>query len=111
MILELIALIIFLIGLIGTVVIIRRKIPVLNNLVPEEVEPKIKSLEEIKERIRRNGSFSLRRFLQRFLSKFKIITLKTENKTSNLLSKLRQKSIEEKNKFSEDYWKRVKRKR
>jgi hypothetical protein len=98
---EIIALIIFLIGFIGTVVVIRRKIPVLANLVVEEVEPKIKP----------NGSFSLKRFLKRTLSKFRIITLKTENKTSNLLSKLRQKSIEEKNKFSEDYWKRVKRKR
>jgi hypothetical protein len=108
---EIIALIIFLIGFIGTLVVIRRKIPVLANLVVEEVEPKMKPLEEIKEKIRRNGSFSLRRFLERTLSKFRIITLKTENKTSNLLSKLRQKSIEEKNKFSEDYWKRVKRKR
>lgn len=98
---EIIALIIFLIGFIGTVVVIRRKIPVLANLVVEEIEPKIKL----------NGSFSLKRFLKRTLSKFRIITLKTENKTSNLLFKLRQKSIEEKNKFSEDYWKKVKRKR
>ena len=109
--LEIIALLIFLVSFIGMGVIIYRKIPVLVSLVPEEIKPKIKSLEEIKEKIKRNGSFSLRKFLEKTLSKFRILTLKTENKTSNLLFKLRQKSIEEKNKFSEDYWKRVKRKK
>ena len=92
-------------------VIIYRKIPILITLVPEEIKPKTNSLEEIKEKIKRNGSFSLRRFLEKFLSKFRVLTLKTENKTSNLLFKLRQKSIEEKNKFSEDYWKKVRRKK
>jgi len=108
---EIIALIIFIIGLIGTGVIILRKVPVLINLAPEELEPETKPLEELKERIKRNGSFSLGRLLGKTLSKFKVLTLKTEDKTSNLLSKLRQKSVEEKNKFSEDYWKKVKRKR
>lgn len=106
--LDLIALIILLVSFIGLSVIIRRKIPILVTLVPE-VKPK--PLENITEKIRRNGSFSLRRFLEKILSKFRILTLKTENKTSNLLLKLRQKSIQEKNKFAEDYWKRVKRKR
>jgi hypothetical protein len=106
---NIIAIILFFIGLVGTSVIIYRKIPVLVALAPEQVETK--PLEEIKERIKRNGSFSIKKLLEKILSKFRILTLKTEHKTSNLLIKLRQKSIEEKNKFSEDYWKKVKRKK
>jgi len=105
---EVIALIIFLVGFIGMSVIIRRKIPVLLTLIPE-IKPK--PLENITEKIKRNGSFSLRRLSEKILSKFRVLTLRTENKTNNLLFKLRQKSIQEKNKFSEDYWKKVRRKR
>jgi branched-subunit amino acid permease len=106
---QIIALIIFLVSFVGMGVIIYRKIPVLVALVPEKV--KAASLDEIKEKIKRNGSFSIKKLLEKILSKFRVLTLKTEYKTNNLLVKLRQKSIEEKNKFSEDYWKKVKRKK
>jgi len=109
MVLELIVLSIFLVSLIGLSVIIYRKIPVLIVLAPEQV--KAGPLEEIKEKIKINSSFSAKKVLEKILSKFRILTLKTEHKTSNLLIKLRQKSIEEKNKFAEDYWKKVKRKK
>ncbi|MDP2910507.1 MAG: hypothetical protein Q8N58_01835 [bacterium] len=106
---NIIAIIVFFIGLVGASIIIYRKIPVLIVLAPEQV--KAGPLEEIKEKIKINGSFSIKKILEKILSKFRVLTLKTEHKTSNLLIKLRQKSIEEKNKFSEDYWKKVKRKK
>ena len=106
---QIIALSISLVSFIGMAVIIYRRIPVLAALVPEQV--KIKPLEEIKEKIKRNGYFSIKKLLEKILSKFRILTLKTEHRTNNLLIKLRQKSIEEKNKFSEDYWKKVRRRK
>lgn len=106
---ALIALFIFLVSFVGMGIIIYRKIPALVVLAPEQI--KNKPLEEIKEKIKRNGSSSAKKILERALSKFRVLTLKTEHKTSNLLIKLRQKSIEEKNKFSEDYWKKVRRRK
>jgi len=108
--LELIILIIFLIGLIGMSVIIFRKIPVLTELPETEVKrPRI--FRRLGYKIKNNGvvkSFSSKELLlQKALSKFRVLTLRTDKKTSNLLAKLRQKSIENKKKFSEDYWKRI----
>lgn len=106
----LIATIIFFIGLIGMGIIIFRKIPALNELPETEIQ-RIGILGRLKHKIKNNGtvkSFSSKELLlQKTLSKFRILTLKTDKKTSNLLAKLRQKSIENKKKFSEDYWKRI----
>lgn len=108
----LIATIIFFIGLIGMSIIVIKKIPVLNELPEIEVQ-RIGILERLKHKVKNNGtvkSFSSKELLlQKVLSKFRILTLKTDKKTSNLLAKLRQKSIENKKKFSEDYWKRIRR--
>jgi len=52
-------------------------------------------------------------FLQNVLSKTRIAALKTENKTGQILENLRKKS-QAKNgnsKFSEDYWKKLRKKR
>ncbi len=106
----LIATIIFFIGLIGMSIIVIKKIPVLNELPEIEVE-RIGILGRLKHKVKNNGtvkSFSSKELLlQKVLSKFRILTLKTDKKTSNLLAKLRQKSIENRKKFSEDYWKRI----
>ena len=106
----LIAIIIFFIGLIGMSIIIFQKIPVLNGLPETEIErPRI--FKKLRHKIKNNGtvkSFSSKELLlQKILSKFRILTLRTDKKTSNLLAKLCQKSIENKKKFSEDYWKRI----
>jgi len=106
----LIATIIFFIGLIGMSIIVIKKIPVLNELPETEIE-KLGIFRKLKHKVKNNGtvkSFSSKELLlQKMLSKFRILTLKTDKKTSNLLAKLRQKSIENKKKFSEDYWKRI----
>lgn len=108
---ELITTIILFIGLIGMSVVIVRKIPVLAEFSPKEIEGG-GTLEKLKEKIKNNGtlkSFSIEILLQKVLSKVRILTLKTECKTGTWLTKLRQKSIEKKNKFSNDYWKKIKR--
>ncbi len=108
----LIATIIFFIGFMGMGVIVIKKIPVLVELPETEIKgPRI--FGKHRHKIKNNGtvkSFSSKELLlQKILSKFRILTLKTDKKTSNLLAKLRQKSIENKKKFSEDYWKRIRR--
>ena len=109
---ELIALIIFLVGIVGMGIIIFQKIPVLVELPETEIK-RLRIFGRLKHKIKSNGtvkSFSSKELLlQKILSKFRILALKTDKKTSNLLAKLRQKSIENKKKFSEDYWKRIRR--
>jgi len=104
------ATIIFFIGLIGMGIIVIKKIPVLNELPEAEIKRPM-FFSKLRHKIKNNGtvkSFSSKELLlQKMLSKFRILTLKTDKKTSNLLVKLRQKSIENKKKFSEDYWKRI----
>lgn len=106
---ELITTIILFIGLIGMAVILFRKIPLLTELSPEEIkEPG--AFGKIKEKIKNNGtlkSFSGELLLQKLLSKIRILTLKTDKKTDSWLTKLRQRSLEKKKKFSDDYWKRI----
>ena len=108
----LIATITLFIGLIGMSIIVIKKIPVLLELPETEIE-KPRIFGRLRHKIKNNGtvkSFSSKELLmQKMLSKFRILTLRTDKKTSNLLAKLRQKSIENKKRFSEDYWKRIRR--
>ncbi len=106
---ELISLIILVGSIIGMGIIIYRKIPLLLEL-PETVPfhfnwralmPKIKNSFPLK-------GFSTEVFLQKILSKIRILTLKTDSKTSSWLQKLRARS--QKRKFEEDdnYWRNIK---
>jgi len=106
---ELIAAIILFIGLIGTGVIIIKKIPVLCELSIQEVK-KPGVLRRLRGKIRDNGtleSFSTELLLQKILSKIRVLTLKTDKKTGAWLTKLHKRSLKKKNKFSDDYWKRI----
>ena len=104
------AIIIFFIGFIGMSIIIIKKIPALVELPETEIKRSM-VFRRFRQKIKNNGTvksfFSKELLMQKMLSKFRILTLKTDKKTSNLLVKLRQKSIENKKKFSEDYWKRI----
>jgi hypothetical protein len=110
---ELVAVIILFGSLSGMGVIVFRKITFLVGL-PEipaaginwgsnflKLKEKIKILNPFK-------SFSQEVFLQKILSKIRILSLKSENKTGNWLQRLREKS--QKNKFQEDdnYWEEIK---
>lgn len=107
---ELVALLILIFSATGVGFIIFRKMPLLLNspeIAPSQFEWK-NSFVKIKNFLPAKD-FSSNIFLQKILSKIRILTLKTDNKTSNWLQKLREKS--QKNKTVEkedDYWEKIK---
>lgn len=108
--LELIATIILIIGLIGMTVVVFRKIPVLAKLSLQEIEPG--PLSKLKEKVKNNGAlkvFSSEILLQKILSKIRFLAWKADRKTDTWLTKSRQRSLEKKNKFSDDFWKKIRR--
>ena len=107
---ELIAIIILVFSLLGMGVIILRKIPILVTL-PEVVPKKKKEslISRLKKEIKKINpfrNFSYEIFLQKILSKIRILSLKAENRTFNWLQKLREKSKKEKE--NDDYWQKLK---
>ncbi len=106
---EIISGIILFISLVGLGVIVFRKIPILAEL--PETSPshfswrnfllKMKNLTPFKE-------FSTELFLQKILSKIRILTLKTDNKTSNWLQRLRERARKKKFGEGDKYWEEVK---
>ena len=101
--------IIFLLSLIVLAVIIFRKIPLL--LQMPETEPFRFSWQGLLISIKDSlplGNFSFEILLQKILSKVRVLTLKTDNKTSSWLQKLRERG--QKKKFDEDdnYWREIK---
>ncbi len=108
---EIIAIIILLVSFLGMSVILFRKIPLLLELPETPVEISLKTrLIETKEKIKTSRYFkvpSSEIFLQKLLSKIRILTLRTDNKTANWLQKLREKSQRKKFK-KDDYWKELK---
>lgn len=109
---ELIAKIILVFSLIGIGVIIFRKIPVLVKLPETPIEFDIKAkILKIKEKIKNwkyFPKFSFEIYLQKILSKIRILTLKIENKTDNLLQKLREKTKKKKIAKNDNYWEEIK---
>jgi len=108
---ETIALIIFSGSLIGMAVIIFRKIPALVELpeiLPQKGEREL--FPKLKEKIKILNPFkffSYEIFLQKILSKIRILSLKTENKTFNWLKQLRTKAKIRKN-LDANYWEEIK---
>ena len=108
---ELIALIIFVASLSGLWVLLSRKIEELIAL-PEPVGIFLK--EETKEKIREKAkevlkerSSSFEKFLQKMLSKTRILSMRTEKKLSDWAMKLRERS-QERTKDIDSYWKEIK---
>jgi hypothetical protein len=92
---EIIAIIILICSLLGAGSIIWRKIPLLVKL-PETSSEEDKSfsleLKQKTEELSPLKNFPYEVFLQKFISKIRILTLKTDNQTSNWLQKLRERS-------------------
>ncbi|MCH8986703.1 hypothetical protein IIA94_00845 [Patescibacteria group bacterium] len=108
---DLIALVIFLLGLGGTAVILWRKIPLL--LTVKEMNGKsegfwiLGSVSESTKKLCNLGrvkSVDPEKVLHKTLSKTRVLALKTENKTGEWLAQLRKRSKAHKEKFSEPYW-------
>lgn len=106
---QLIAFIILIGSALGIFVILFKKIPVLVEMPKTGQRPvlvdfwywlkeKIKNLPPIK-------SFSPEIFVQKVLSKIRVLTLRIENKTANSLQKLREKAQK---KNIDNYWQELK---
>jgi len=107
---ELIFTIILVLSLIGLSVILFRKIPVLSK-VPEpsgdlqkelflRIKNKTKEIPGLRD-------FSYELYLQKLLSKFRVLSLKTEHKTGSWLERLRQKNNKNGSK-NDSYWEELK---
>jgi len=108
---ELILATTLLVSLVGMGMILYKKIPALINLpktsknLPQvsKIVDKIKEM-SIKE-MSKIGRFNHELFLQKILSKIRVLTLKTENKTTLWLEWLRRKKN---NHNKNDYWQELK---
>lgn len=96
MILEIILLAIMAISLVGIIIIIRHAMSELVELSVRQIQPEGTDRNKV--------SVSKNLLLQKFLSKFRILVLKTDNKTSEWISRLKETSQENKTKFSDSYW-------
>jgi len=108
--LELIVTITLIGSILGMVIIIFRKIPILAQLSETPSGPSFtERFRKILEKIKITKHFKLPSFeifLQKILSKIKIFSLKIESKTEELLRKLREKT--QKKEENEKYWQELK---
>lgn len=91
-------------------IIILRKIPVLVTLPSEILSPKEGVISGLKDKIKKISlfrDFSYELLLQKMLSRIRILTLKTENKTFNWIQKLKEKT-QKKEIENDNYWEEVK---
>ena len=109
---ELVAIIILFGSFLGMGAIISRKIPVLMELPEIPARDSWKdTLSKLKEKIKILNpfkSFSYEIFLQKLLSKIRILSLKTDNKTFNWLQKLRERTQKKKAEENDNYWEEIK---
>jgi len=111
---ELIAQIFLVSGILGIVIIIFRKLPLLASLPIAQKEPSLVVKEGFGLTTRRwlagipiFKSFSIDAYFQKILLKIRILTLKLENKISSKLQALRTKSQEKQN-SNDNYWEDLK---
>jgi len=107
-----IAIIVLISSLLGAGLMMSEKMPLLLDL-PETAQETSGSnfILTFRERIKTQGfveNFSYDMFLQKLLSRVKTLALKTENKTSHLLQKLREKSKQKKVAEEDNYWEEIK---
>ncbi len=107
--LELIALIILLGSMAGIAIIIFRKMPVLSSL-PESPESVgfIARLKKKASRLNPLKNFSYEIFLQKVLTKLRILSLKADNKTFNWLQALRKRQQKNGIVKKDNYWEKIK---
>ena len=109
---EQISQIILIFSFLGMIILVFRKIPVLAEL--PKTSGKFGSnakFKEIKEKIKNSKYFKLdffETFLQKILSKIRILSLKIENKMADWLKKLRERSQKKKIEIEDNYWKELK---
>lgn len=108
---EIIMLIVFILSLLGIIIFILRKIPILVNLSETINKPSgDNSFLKLKNRFQNTfnlNSFSFEIFLHKIISQIRILSLKTDSKTFNWLQKLREKS-QKKKLENGNYWEELK---
>ena len=91
-------------------VILFRKIPVLIKISPQVEEPFF--FLRVKQVIEKEKNFLspvvIEKFLEKLLHRVRILCLKTENRTNNLLEKLQRHSRNQKDGSSDNYWQELK---
>ena len=108
--LEFVLLIFFLTSLAGIVFIVLKKILILGNLPAVSLPRESLSL-RLKNKIKNlpgAETINYEIYLQKILSRVRILTLKTEQKTGHWLETLRQRSRQKKNGRPDDYWEELK---
>ena len=110
-IIELIFLIVLGISFVGMAVVLLRKVPVLSKLPELEgdfgdllvsgIKNGAKNLPAVR-------NFSYEMYLQKLLSRVRVLTLKTDHKTSGWLEKLRQKNYKKNHANNDKYWDELK---
>ncbi len=108
---EIFALIVFILSFFGMLLIFLKKIPILISLSPNTQDSQENLFLKLKNKtleIRFLKPFSSEVFLQKILSKVRILTLKTENKTSYWLQQLRKNARKKKEIENDNYWKELK---
>lgn len=107
---EIIAVTILFGSLLGIGVIIYRKIPILVGLpenLPREGEPIVLKLKKKIKELHPFKNFSYEIFLQKMISKIRILSLKTDNQTFSWLQKLKEKTKKKKLE-NDNYWQELK---
>ncbi len=108
---NLITTIILICSLFGIGIIFFSKIPILIELPKAQSESFFEVfLKNLKNKTKNHPfkSSSFEAFLQKPLSRLRVLTLKIENKISTLLQELREKSKIKKKREDDDYWKEIK---
>ncbi|MFA5432967.1 MAG: hypothetical protein WC319_08870 [Candidatus Paceibacterota bacterium] len=108
---EIIVLIVLIVSFLGLSFLIIKKVPALKAMPePEAIflkkDLKKKIREKTKEVIKENSNF-LEALLHKILSKIRILSLKIDNKMSDWIKKLRDRSVERTKDF-DNYWKEIK---
>lgn len=101
--------IIFFLSFVALTVIVLKKIPLLLNL--PETEPAKLNWKEMSVKIKDSvfsDKFSFEILLQKILSRIRVLTLKTDHKTSSWLQKLRQRDQKKKFDEGDNYWQEIK---
>lgn len=108
---DIISLIVLILSVLGLTILVFKKAPILKGMPePEHIflkkEFKKKIKEKTKEVIKENSNF-LEAMLHKLLSKIRILSLKTDNKMSAWIKRLRERSVERTKDF-DNYWKEIK---
>ena len=106
--LEIILAIVAFVGLLGTAVMVLRKVPAMVSL-PEKAagDPLMAKIRSQVRHLPGSEAFDYEVHLQKILSHVRVLTLKTEQKTGTWLERLRKKNSQKRNN-RDDYWDELK---